>query len=506
MLVNNILYVIILVYFTNNSIIYGCPSQMNNDCYSGFISETQNVQQIDTITCKADLKQNWCTVVYSPQTQESIPQCGDLLGEIQDSGCKTVKKMDGSDCLFCCCKGTLCNDPSVFLNIASNRHLYLPNNILTIFIFSITVAILANWGDHLQDVGAPNYSCDPVLFKKSASVPKSVHSLRPADIKHVMALGDSLTAANGAGAEDPISILLQYRGLAFLAGGDKGLEKHITIPNILKKYNSELFGYSLGIGSPDVWPVSFLNAAVPGAVASDLLGQARDLVHKLKSHPNIIDMKEDWKLLNIFIGGNDACHFCNHPQDSPKTFADQIGEAIQFIKDNVPRVIVSLTGMLHLELVRQIDRNEFFCQALHVDECHCESDSDYTSAQISKLCNAMQDAEAELMTSGRFDTTDDFTVVVQPFFKNSTEPPRFANGTVDISFFAPDCFHFSQKGHAIVASHLWKNMLEPVGKKTEHIELGVPSLPLSCPDKTCPFIRTIKNSADCSKYYTPPAN
>uniref|UniRef100_A0A0N5BH65 Lipase_GDSL domain-containing protein n=1 Tax=Strongyloides papillosus TaxID=174720 RepID=A0A0N5BH65_STREA len=377
---------------------------------------------------------------------------------------------------------------------------------LTVLLSTIAVSTFANWGDHLQDIGAPNYTCDPVLFKKSATVPTSVHSLRPGDIKHVMALGDSLTAANGAGAEDPVSILLQYRGLAFLAGGDKGLENHITIPNILKKYNSDLFGYSLGIGSPDVWPVSYLNAAVPGAVASDLLGQARDLVHKIKSHSDIIDNENDWKLLNIFIGGNDACHFCNHPQDSPKTFADQIGEAIQFIKDNVPRVIVSLTGMLHLEMVRQIDRNEFFCQALHVDECHCESDSNYTSSQIFKLCNDMQDAEAELMTSGKFDTTDDFTLVVQPFLKKTVNPPKLSNGTIDISFFAPDCFHFSQKGHAVVSSHLWKNMVEPVGGKTEQVDLSSPSLPLACPDKSCPFIRTTKNSKDCSKYYTSPAN
>ncbi|CEF70903.1 Hypothetical protein SRAE_X000023300 [Strongyloides ratti] len=137
---------------------------MRNECFSGFISEMQNIQDINTITCKEDLKQNWCTVVYSPQTQESeyncfnmyaynifsgVPQCGDLPGEIQDSGCKVVKKMDGSDCIFCCCKGTLCNDPSVFLNIASNRHLYSPNNtnskknyVIILFIINIIIVYL----------------------------------------------------------------------------------------------------------------------------------------------------------------------------------------------------------------------------------------------------------------------------------------------------------------------------------------------------------------------------
>lgn len=38
-------------------------------------------------------------------------------------------------------------------------------------------------------------------------------------------------AANGAGAEDPLAVVLQYRGLAFQAGGDKTLDEHATIPS-----------------------------------------------------------------------------------------------------------------------------------------------------------------------------------------------------------------------------------------------------------------------------------
>ncbi|KAK6012032.1 hypothetical protein OSTOST_22826, partial [Ostertagia ostertagi] len=120
--------------------------------------------------------------------------------------------------------------------------------------------------------------------KKSDGVPKNVNSVRPADIKVVMALGDSLTAANGAGAEDPVAVILQYRGLAFQAGGDGTLEQHVTIPNILKKYNPNLFGYSVGIGSPNVWEVAHLNVAMPGAIAADLPGQARTLVSLLHTH------------------------------------------------------------------------------------------------------------------------------------------------------------------------------------------------------------------------------
>jgi phospholipase B1 len=52
----------------------------------------------------------------------------------------------------------------------------------------------------------------------------------------------------------------------------------------------------------------------------------------------------------------------------------------------------------------------------------------------------------ELAASGRYDTKDDFTVVWQPFFKDF-QPPRLANGKIDTTYFAPDCFHFSSKSH-----------------------------------------------------------
>ena len=32
-------------------------------------------------------------------------------------------------------------------------------------------------------------------------------------------------------------------------------------------------------------------------------------------------------------------------------------------------------------------------------------------------------------------------------------------GNVDMSFFAPDCFHMSVKGHRAIAAALWSNMV-----------------------------------------------
>ena len=47
---------------------------------------------------------------------------------------------------------------------------------------------------------------------KSATVPTSVHALRPGDIQCVAAMGDSLTAAMGAKAKTVIGVLGENRG------------------------------------------------------------------------------------------------------------------------------------------------------------------------------------------------------------------------------------------------------------------------------------------------------
>uniref|UniRef100_A0A914DIZ3 Uncharacterized protein n=1 Tax=Acrobeloides nanus TaxID=290746 RepID=A0A914DIZ3_9BILA len=341
--------------------------------------------------------------------------------------------------------------------------------ILTLFI-SVTA-------DPLQDLGAPDYTCDASLMAPSKVKPTNVHSVRPADINLVMALGDSLTAANGADATDIIQVALQYRGLAFLAGGDKGLDKHITIPNILQKYNPNVFGQSYGIGSSEVWDVAYLNMGYPGALASSLPKEAQQLVDTLNFHSD-----ESAVTAEIFAGS--------------------IQKAIQIVKDNIPRVIVNLVTVFQFELVRQIDDGVTFCEEFHIIECNCERNSNETIEVMKNISQQFQIAQKELETSGIFEA-EDFTLVTQPFLNDVSTPPLLPNGSVNHQLFAPDCFHFSEMGHALVASWLWKNMLEPVGSKTTQANLSTPAIPLACPDTSCPFIRTTKNSQNCQQYFTP---
>ena len=88
------------------------------------------------------------------------------------------------------------------------------------------------------------------------------------------------------------------------------------------------------------------------------------------------------------------------------------------------------------------------CSYLHTSSCPCAAyPADEAAEQkLVEYTEAYRNLANELVESGRYDTTDDFTVVIQPFFKDFN-PPRLNNGKVDLSFFAPDCFHFSAKSH-----------------------------------------------------------
>ena len=110
--------------------------------------------------------------------------------------------------------------------------------------------IKANPGRHLRnnelsyDV-EPTGSDFPCRALNGTTKPTSVHRLRPSDVNVVAALGDSITAAFGAKSSDLLTLFIEYRGVSWTIGGEKALDKVTTLPNILKKYNPKLKGFSV---------------------------------------------------------------------------------------------------------------------------------------------------------------------------------------------------------------------------------------------------------------------
>ncbi|XP_076389006.1 phospholipase B1, membrane-associated-like isoform X2 [Megachile rotundata] len=161
--------------------------------------------------------------------------------------------------------------------------------------------------EHLQKQLPPDvpFPCN-VAGGRSAKVPDSVHRLRPGDIDVVAAMGDSITAGNGIFAMNLMQVLIENRGAAASIGGQGNWRTYLTLPNILKEFNPNLIGYSLGdtyTSNPD----SQFNVAEFAAMAKDMPFMARYLVDRMKQDPRV-NIKKHWKLISILIGHNDLCN------------------------------------------------------------------------------------------------------------------------------------------------------------------------------------------------------
>ncbi|XP_078479138.1 phospholipase B1, membrane-associated-like, partial [Lampetra planeri] len=341
----------------------------------------------------------------------------------------------------------------------------------------------------------------------SPTTPTSVHELRPGDVKVVAAVGDSLTAGNGVGAEADNLLLVrnEYRGLSWSIGGDENITTVTTLPNILKEFNPSLTGFSEGIGKQDS-PKAFLNQAVAGAKAGDMVQQVRILVEKMKNDKRI-DFHNDWKVITMFVGGNDICDFCTDSVSiswlpwqlffSPRNVVDRIRQALDTLHDEVPRALVNLVELLDIVPLRDLHKDKALgCPSWFVRiVCPCvlkPKDGSFELQKVHDFNRAYQRSMRQLIDSGRYDRHDNFTVVLQPFFRE-VFLPKLPDGRPDRSYFSPDCFHLSQKAHTLMARALWNNMLEPVGNKTFTQDF-MAGIDLKCPSESTPFFRTAANS------------
>lgn len=332
----------------------------------------------------------------------------------------------------------------------------------------------------------------------SPTIPTSVHELRPGDFKVVAAVGDSITAANGVGAnkDNILLVINEYRGLSWSIGGDENLTSVTTLPNILKEFNPNVTGFSEGICKATSRS-SFLNQAVAGAKSADMVAQVNTLVNLMKTDTRI-DFQNDWKVITMFIGGNDICDFCTDTTFfSPSNIAIRIQQALDILHKEVPRAVVNLVELLNVVPLRDLHKDPSLgCPTWFVNYvCPCvlrPKDGTTDLQKVADFNQAYQLVMRQLIDSGRYDTHDNFTVILQPFMRE-VHLPMLENGHPDRSFFTPDCFHLSQKAHTLMARALWNNMLEPVGNKTftQDFEAGIE---LKCPSETHPFIRTAVNS------------
>jgi phospholipase B1 len=318
----------------------------------------------------------------------------------------------------------------------------------------------------------------------------SVHKLRISDIKAIAAFGDSLSTGFAVDAENFYSVLKDYRGLSFSAGGDEKLETLVTLPNIMKKYNKDLIGYSTNINVFYRKSSNHFNVAISRQQAKDFPTQARELVTRMKNSKDF-DYKNEWKLITIFFGSLDLCHYCSIKKIySVQKFASYMNQGLNILYNQLPKTFVNLIAPMKLNKLT----NESFSNACkkyqnYVCMCGLYPKDENAEIEFLKLHKQYVNYIHDSINSNRYEK-DDFTVVVQPFLQE-LELPRTNTEELDSSYLAIDCLHFSRKGQQQLAISLWNSMFTSIKNKKTNWYL---TFELKCPTLENPYLCTRKNN------------
>ncbi|KAI8991216.1 hypothetical protein BDF20DRAFT_903992 [Mycotypha africana] len=177
----------------------------------------------------------------------------------------------------------------------------------------------------------------------------------------------------------PFSPILEYRGKVFSVGGDEG---EYTIPNFLSKYaTNDLLqkgppqGYSLPLSRGKQ-----LDLAVSGAKAQDVNDQVSRLVHLL-NHPQYKDVRNEWKLITLFIGANNVCVLCEPPITQlpglaeADVFEENVRHVLTRIKKETKKSFINLVALFNVSSVYEATRGDRYCESLfdssHMVICSC---------------------------------------------------------------------------------------------------------------------------------------
>ncbi|XP_034472199.1 phospholipase B1, membrane-associated-like [Drosophila innubila] len=284
---------------------------------------------------------------------------------------------------------------------------------------------------------------------RSPDVASHISRLRPGDIDIVAAFGDSTIAGTGIMALGFWDLMVEYRGFAYTGDGIESWRTVLTLPNILKLYNPNLYGYAVAHSlSADV-KRSRLNVAEPMLYLLDLPFQVHVLIDRLHKDPKV----------NIHVGPNDICSELCYWHDLEaflRLEERQLYASFRLLRDNVPRLLINFIIQPDIDDVMNVfsempddctTKASFFCN------CHGKYKQE-KYYNVAKRFFDMQKSIASLPELQR----DDFAIVTHEIFKNVSNLWS-RNGALDKRFMANDCIHYSQLAHAVLAKLLWNNML-----------------------------------------------
>lgn len=160
------------------------------------------------------------------------------------------------------------------------------------------------------------------------------------------------------------------------------------------------------------------------------------------------------------------CDCCNDWEAySVANYTQRMKNVLDYLKNNFPNTIVNV--MPTLDVTELYELSEGFCNLIHNSVCNCGIASQDVRDEVRKLQLEYVNATAFICNSPEY-TTNNFTAVYQPFTAKTYVPQK--DGKPDISFFALDCFHLSEKGHQAATVALFNNILEKFGRKLAYWE------------------------------------
>lgn len=109
------------------------------------------------------------------------------------------------------------------------------------------------------------------------------------------------------------------------------------------------------------------------AMSSDTVHQAKNLVKRMRSDPNV-NMKKHWKLVTYMIGGNDFClDICYHPNQNKvlEKMRQDLILALKILRENLPRTLVNVVAPPNVDILSGFVNRPNECKTLHYLECPC---------------------------------------------------------------------------------------------------------------------------------------
>jgi len=313
----------------------------------------------------------------------------------------------------------------------------------------------------------PAYPCQKLPAPPAAN---NVTSLRPGNIKVIMAMGDSITAGF-AMVGTSLDTFMEYRQNVF----DIGEVSPQTFVQYFKKLGASLQGGALTATLP-LAKGAYLDAAISGKQLQDWPDQVNYLINTANgaTYRGKINWAQDWKLLTIFLGANNLCNVCTgRPDSQPDKFEENLRLMLNNIEQRIPRVFVNLVAIFNISGVWDVHNTDLYCISLWTlmkKECGCLQSGKKEDRQIIDNAAVAYNQRMHKVAAEFYNKRNpQFTVVVQPGLSGAYISDYGRSFLSNL-----DCFHPSLSANEAFAYQLHNNMFQAIGKKTVVPDIKAP--------------------------------